>query len=81
MYGAWCEGLVERGFSVVSAVDLLALPYPPPPYPRGITQTQIARKNFNLTASRLPIAALPGWDSEQIGERLFDDHDVFRVKR
>ena len=29
----------------------------------------------------LPIAALPGWDTERIGERLFDDRDVFRVKR
>jgi hypothetical protein len=29
----------------------------------------------------LPVAALPGWDSEGIGERLFDDEEVFRVKR
>src|SRR5205823_2689821 len=29
----------------------------------------------------LPIAALPGWDTEQLGERLFDDGDVFRRKR
>ena len=28
----------------------------------------------------VPIAALPGWDVESIGERLFDDRDVFRVK-
>jgi DUF3025 family protein len=28
----------------------------------------------------LPVAALPGWDSEAIGERLFDDRDVFRVR-
>ncbi|HEY3178654.1 MAG TPA: DUF3025 domain-containing protein [Casimicrobiaceae bacterium] len=28
----------------------------------------------------VPIAALPGWDVENIGERLFDDRDVFRVK-
>lgn len=29
----------------------------------------------------LPIAALPGWDSEALGERLFDDRAVFRIKR
>jgi Protein of unknown function (DUF3025) len=28
----------------------------------------------------LPVAALPGWDLESSGERLFDDRDVFRVK-
>jgi hypothetical protein len=28
----------------------------------------------------LPVAALPGWDAESAGERLFDDRDVFRVK-
>ena len=28
----------------------------------------------------LPVAALPGWDSEASGERLFADRDVFRVK-
>src|SRR2546423_1084029 len=30
--------------------------------------------------SPVPVAALPGWDSERIGERLFDDRDVFRLK-
>src|SRR5262249_13512630 len=29
----------------------------------------------------LPIAALPGWDTEDIGEHLFDDRAVFRTKR
>jgi len=29
----------------------------------------------------LPIAALPGWDAEEIGERLFHDRDVFRIRR
>jgi len=28
----------------------------------------------------LPVAALPGWDWEGIGERLFDDSTVFRAK-
>jgi hypothetical protein len=26
----------------------------------------------------LPVAALPGWDSEHLGELLFDDLSVFR---
>ncbi len=26
----------------------------------------------------LPVAALPGWDREDLGERLFDDLSVFR---
>ena len=26
----------------------------------------------------LPVAALPGWDTERLGERLFDDLSVFR---
>jgi Protein of unknown function (DUF3025) len=30
--------------------------------------------------SPLPVAALPGWDTEEIGERLFADREVFRVK-
>jgi hypothetical protein len=29
----------------------------------------------------LPVAALPGWDSEGLGERLFDDRAVFRPPR
>ncbi len=28
----------------------------------------------------LPVAALPGWDAERLGERLFDDVSVFRPK-
>ena len=33
----------------------------------------------DLTA--LPVAALPGWDAEGLGERLFDDVAVFRPGR
>jgi endonuclease/exonuclease/phosphatase family metal-dependent hydrolase len=51
--------LLAAGYSVVSAVELSLLPYPPPPYP-GIKQLQIRRKNFNLTAARHPIASLRG---------------------
>jgi hypothetical protein len=28
----------------------------------------------------VPIAALPGWDAEQLGDRLFDDVSVFRPR-
>jgi hypothetical protein len=29
----------------------------------------------------LPIAAIPGWDAEQLGSRLYDDASVFRPRR
>jgi hypothetical protein len=32
------------------------------------------------TLAPLPVAALPGWDAERRGERLFDDVSVFRPK-
>jgi endonuclease/exonuclease/phosphatase family metal-dependent hydrolase len=59
-YPDWRHGLMGVGYSVVSTADLVALPYPPPPYPAPIRQRQIQRKNFNLTAARHPLAALPG---------------------
>jgi endonuclease/exonuclease/phosphatase family metal-dependent hydrolase len=55
-YAPWCAGLAKAGYSVVSSVDLVGLPYPPP-LPPG---RQLRRRNFNVTASRLPIALLPG---------------------
>jgi len=57
-YAPWCAGLLEAGYSVVSTVDLLSVPYPPP----------IKRKNFNLLAARHTVALLPGLsfpDAEQ----------------
>ena len=57
-YSSWSDRLRVAGYSVLSTIDLLSVPYPPP----------VARKNFNLLAARHPIAALPGlsWpDSEQ----------------
>jgi endonuclease/exonuclease/phosphatase family metal-dependent hydrolase len=64
-YAAWRHGLSQAGYSIVSAAELAELPYPRPPYryPQ-IKQTQIHRKNFNLTASRHPMAALPGLSFE-----------------
>ena len=55
-YARWGAELGEAGYSVVSSVDLVALPYPPPEPPRR----QVHRRNFNLTASRLPIVLLGG---------------------
>ena len=49
-YAPWVEGLVGAGYSLVSSIDLLAIPYPEP----------IKRKNFNLVATRGRIAPLPG---------------------
>jgi endonuclease/exonuclease/phosphatase family metal-dependent hydrolase len=59
-YSLWRAGLLRAGYSVVGAVDLARLPYPPPPYPERIKQRPIHRKNFNLTAARHPIAPLRG---------------------
>lgn len=59
-YKPWCAELLGAGYSLVSTIDLVGLPYPPPPYPKRIKQRQITRKNFNLTAARHPIALLPG---------------------
>jgi endonuclease/exonuclease/phosphatase family metal-dependent hydrolase len=50
-YAAWCEGLMSNGYSIVSSVDLLALPYPDP---------AIERRHMNLIAARAPVALLPG---------------------
>jgi endonuclease/exonuclease/phosphatase family metal-dependent hydrolase len=50
-YGAWCEGLTAKGYSVVSSVELLALPYPDP---------TIERRYMNLIAARHPLALLSG---------------------
>lgn len=74
-YPAWCERLVDAGYETVSTVELLAAPYPPPPYPSPPfppgAGRQIARKNFNLTAARHPIVALPGLSFEDPDEALF----------
>lgn len=65
-YDDWCRGLTAAGYSVASTVDLLAVLYPPPPYPSPPFPSweephdHVKRKNFNLTASRYPIAPLAG---------------------
>ena len=51
-YPAWCAGLVQAGYSVVSSVDLVNLPYPE-------VQPPISRRYFNLMATRGRIATLP----------------------
>jgi len=43
--------------------------------------SQVQSRDFGPhRLSPVPVAGLPGWDSERIGERLFDDRDVFRMK-
>jgi len=65
-YAGWSCELLNAGFSVVSTIDLLSRPYPPPPYPMPpfpravIRDGHIARKYLNVVASRHPIAMLTG---------------------
>jgi endonuclease/exonuclease/phosphatase family metal-dependent hydrolase len=68
-YEAWHAGLEQEGYSVVDAAELARIPYPPPPYPRGIEQRQIKRGGFHLTAARYPIVALPGLQFDDPDER------------
>jgi endonuclease/exonuclease/phosphatase family metal-dependent hydrolase len=68
-YEPWCAGLGQAGYSIVSSVELQRLEYPPPPYPKGIKQSQIQRGGFHLTAARHPIAALPGLQFDDPDER------------
>lgn len=56
-YSAWCERLMGAGYSIVSAVDLMGVPYPEMAPP-------IRRRYFNLTATRRPIAQLKGLEFE-----------------
>lgn len=50
-YAAWCAGLMQAGYAVVSTAGLLGAPYP---------NARIRRKYMNLTAARHLIVALPG---------------------
>jgi endonuclease/exonuclease/phosphatase family metal-dependent hydrolase len=52
-YPGWCERLMGAGYSVVSAIDLVGVPYPEMAPP-------IRRRYFNLTATKRPIAPLAG---------------------
>lgn len=84
----WCEGLSAAGFSVLSTVDLIGLPYPPPedgaypspPFPPRF-KDQIKRKNFNLLAARQPIAALPGLSFADPEEARFAFPEKYLVGR
>jgi endonuclease/exonuclease/phosphatase family metal-dependent hydrolase len=88
-YGEWCRGLTEAGYSVISTVDLVALPYPEPPYPSPPfpewkePHDHIQRKNFNLIASRLALAAMPGLSFPEADEARYafpEKHLVARVR-
>jgi endonuclease/exonuclease/phosphatase family metal-dependent hydrolase len=50
-YAQWCDALLAAGFSVVSTIDLVSVPYPEP---------SIKRKYFNAIAARGAIAPRPG---------------------
>jgi endonuclease/exonuclease/phosphatase family metal-dependent hydrolase len=50
-YAQWCDALLAAGFSVVSTIDLVSVPYPEP---------SIKRKYFNAIAARGTVDLLPG---------------------
>jgi endonuclease/exonuclease/phosphatase family metal-dependent hydrolase len=67
----WRGRLLDAGYSVLETSDLAGMPYPPPPYPWPGKPIQVSRKNFNLTAARLPISPLPGIDFPDESQRRF----------
>lgn len=77
-YVQWIERLAHEGFSAVSTVDLIDVPYPSPPYPTPPfppdlknPDKPIQRTYFNLTAARHPIAQLPGLSFQDPDEAKF----------
>jgi endonuclease/exonuclease/phosphatase family metal-dependent hydrolase len=52
-YSQWRDALIRAGFSIVSSVDLVRLPYPP-------VEPPIRRRYFNAIAARGAVTALPG---------------------
>ena len=90
-YADWCRGRLAAGYSVISAVDLVALPYPPPPYPPppypappfpppGGSE-QVHRTYFNLLAARQPIAQLRGLSFADADEALYAFPEKFVAAR
>jgi exonuclease III len=72
----WLEGLRPEGYSVIhSPIELLAAPGP---YLIE-KQKRPKRKNFNVTASRHPITALPGLEFPDAGEAFPEKHVATRV--
>ncbi len=74
-YGDWCESLMGAGYSIVSAIDLVGVPYPEMAPP-------IRRRYFNLTATRRPIAPLKGLrfeDPEQLAVAFPEKYLAARV--
>ena len=61
----WAQGLLAHGYTVVSSIELLAVPGPQ----HEKKPRRIRRKNFNLTASRFPLAVLPGLAFREAGVR------------
>lgn len=74
-YDDWCESLMAAGYSIVSAVDLVGVPYPEMAPP-------IRRRYFNLIATRREIAPLKGLrfeDPEQLAVAFPEKYLAARV--
>lgn len=72
--------------ALVVGVDAAALPADPGDFAAALDRAAAARLSalgLGLSPAHLlplPIAALPGWDTEGLGARLFDDASVFRPR-
>lgn len=74
-YDDWCESLMAAGYSIVSAIDLVGVPYPEMAPP-------IRRRYFNLIATRREIAPLKGLkfeDPEQLAVAFPEKYLAARV--
>lgn len=74
------------GKALVLPVDAAALPGGGPPLAAALDAAAAARIGAHGARFApghllpLPVAALPGWDSEELGARLFDDAAAFRPR-
>jgi exonuclease III len=72
-YTGWSSGLMQADFSLVSTIDLVTAPYPPPPYPmppfpRAVKREgQIGRKYLNVLGRAIlsPLAGLSFTDPDE----------------
>jgi endonuclease/exonuclease/phosphatase family metal-dependent hydrolase len=74
-YPRWCEALLDAGYSIVSSVDLLGVPYP-------AVEPPITRRYFNAVAAGAPIAAARGLEFADADEARFafpEKHVAVRV--
>ena len=88
-YPSWTAALLARGYSVVSSVDLVALPNPEPPHespphrpPTRKKHGHSSRKYFNLIAAKHPLSAIAGLtygDAEEARLGFPEKHVAGRV--